>query len=495
MLRVSGLVLVLLLLVPAASAAPVIALLSVPSPGSSQDWVSGVVESAAPADHVVVVYIEVDGQWWGPKPTWADPLTPIRSDGFWNATYATGGNDIAATRFAAYLLPGTAVATGIPPVLAGTASLPGSLAAYPQSVASRTAPSPRTVPAIVRNGTDLVGLCVGPYVGGEQPGETVLSLPVLRERLAVVAPNTTWVRTYGVDGGLERAGAVAHGLGMRSAVGAWLSPDPGANRRALEALAAIGNAGDADVLVVGSETLLRGDLSERDLVTYLQWVRRAVPAVPVGTADAYGEFLSRPALVEASDLLMIHAYPFWEGAAIETAASRTVDAWSRVDAVAGGRPVIVGETGWPDGGDPNGAAVPSPENAARYLREVTASFHVRGIPYFYFAAFDEAWKSAEPGGVGPHWGIWDGTLRLKPGRLPLETGPPPVPGATGAPRDLDQDGLCDDVNGNGREDFADVLLYFNQMTWIAANEPAPAFDYNGNGRIDFADVVWLFNRL
>jgi tripartite motif-containing protein 71 len=39
------------------------------------------------------------------------------------------------------------------------------------------------------------------------------------------------------------------------------------------------------------------------------------------------------------------------------------------------------------------------------------------------------------------------------------------------------------------------VLYFNQMTWIAANEPVSAFDYNVNTRIDFADVVWLFNHL
>ena len=70
-----------------------------------------------------------------------------------------------------------------------------------------------------------------------------------------------------------------------------------------------------------------------------------------------------------------------------------------------------------------------------------------------------------------------------------------VPGGAGAPGDTDVDGLYEDVNGNGRKDFADVVLYFNQMTWIAANEPLAAFDYNGNGRIDFADVVWLFNHL
>jgi len=70
-----------------------------------------------------------------------------------------------------------------------------------------------------------------------------------------------------------------------------------------------------------------------------------------------------------------------------------------------------------------------------------------------------------------------------------------LPGSTTAPMDTNADGKYEDVNGNGRKDFADVVLYFNQMTWIAANEPLAAFDFNGNGRIDFADVVWLFNNL
>ena len=70
-----------------------------------------------------------------------------------------------------------------------------------------------------------------------------------------------------------------------------------------------------------------------------------------------------------------------------------------------------------------------------------------------------------------------------------------VPGGTALPTDTDADGLYDDVNGNGRRDFADVVLYFNQMTWIAANEPVSRFDCNGNARIDFDDVVRLFNAL
>ncbi len=70
-----------------------------------------------------------------------------------------------------------------------------------------------------------------------------------------------------------------------------------------------------------------------------------------------------------------------------------------------------------------------------------------------------------------------------------------VPGGTGAPTDTNSDGMYDDINGNSRKDFVDVVLFFNQMTWIAANEPLSAFDYNGNGRVDFADVVRLFDNL
>lgn len=71
----------------------------------------------------------------------------------------------------------------------------------------------------------------------------------------------------------------------------------------------------------------------------------------------------------------------------------------------------------------------------------------------------------------------------------------PFPGQSAAPRDLDGDGVYEDVNGNGRHDFADIVLFFNQLAWCAATEPVTAFDPNGNGRVDFADVVMLFNRL
>ncbi len=77
-------------------------------------------------------------------------------------------------------------------------------------------------------------------------------------------------------------------------------------------------------------------------------------------------------------------------------------------------------------------------------------------------------------------------------------GTPPVmivPGGSAVPHDLNHDGLYRDVDGNGILDFNDVVVYFNQMDWIAENEPVGAFDFNKNGQIDFNDIVMLFNEM
>jgi lysophospholipase L1-like esterase len=86
---------------------------------------------------------------------------------------------------------------------------------------------------------------------------------------------------------------------------------------------------------------------------------------------------------------------------------------------------------------------------------------------------------------------------LPPPTIPLPTATVSVitvPGANGPARAPLGDGLYWDVNGNGRMDFADVVLFFNQLDWCAANAPS-AFDFNANGRVDFADVVRLFGSL
>ncbi len=72
---------------------------------------------------------------------------------------------------------------------------------------------------------------------------------------------------------------------------------------------------------------------------------------------------------------------------------------------------------------------------------------------------------------------------------------PLLPGLDSPSRDLDSDGLCEDVNGNGRSDFADLVELFTDWETPAVQGHTAAFDFNGNGRLDLADMVALFERL
>ncbi|AKB29102.1 cell surface protein [Methanosarcina siciliae T4/M] len=68
----------------------------------------------------------------------------------------------------------------------------------------------------------------------------------------------------------------------------------------------------------------------------------------------------------------------------------------------------------------------------------------------------------------------------------------PLPDQEYAPKDLDGDGLYEDLTGNGEFSFVDIVAYFHNMDWVEENMPVEYFDFNGNERIDFDDVVDMF---
>jgi exo-beta-1,3-glucanase (GH17 family) len=158
---------------------------------------------------------------------------------------------------------------------------------------------------------------------------------------------------------------------------------------------------------VGNEVLLREDLDEAALCQAIATVKRALPHVPVGTVDAYYLFCEHPALVEASDVLLINCYPFWEECSLEHSLAYMQEMVARVERVAGGRPIVISETGWPSDGTPVGAALPSERNALLYVLNSIAWTSSAGLDLFSFSSFDEAWKAGPEGGCGPHWSFWD----------------------------------------------------------------------------------------
>jgi len=68
----------------------------------------------------------------------------------------------------------------------------------------------------------------------------------------------------------------------------------------------------------------------------------------------------------------------------------------------------------------------------------------------------------------------------------------PLPGYTTMPRDLNNDGLYEDLTGNGKSNYVDLQQFFTSMDWIAQNEPTHPFDFSGNNKIGYTDLQKLF---
>jgi exo-beta-1,3-glucanase (GH17 family) len=151
-------------------------------------------------------------------------------------------------------------------------------------------------PATSSVGYQLFGFNFSPYIDGQDPGTGVfVPEEQIRARLTVIAPYTRWVRAFGATAGLEQTGRIAHELGLQAACGAWLSRSVAANEAEINGLILAAQQGHCDMAIVGSEVLLRGDLSEAQLLAYLDQVKAAVPpAVLVTTADVYDRLLSHP---------------------------------------------------------------------------------------------------------------------------------------------------------------------------------------------------------
>ena len=256
------------------------------------------------------------------------------------------------------------------------------------------------------------GLCFSPYLEGQQPGSQIDEAQI-RERLRILQPHTRWVRSFSCTDGHEQTPRVAHELGLKTLVGAWLGTDAEINERELQGVIEVARAGHADIVAVGNEVLLREDMSEDALLACIQRVKDALPGVPVGYVDAYYLFEKHPRITAACDVVMTNCYPFWEGCPREQALAYMQTMVQRTRAAAPGKRVLISETGWPDEGSPFHGSVPSREGAMQYFVDCCRWAEEDGIEIFYFSAFDEAWKVGAEGDVGAYWGLWDKDGALK----------------------------------------------------------------------------------
>ncbi|MFG1358116.1 glycosyltransferase [Xanthobacter tagetidis DSM 11602] len=260
-------------------------------------------------------------------------------------------------------------------------------------------------------------------------GEAPTNADQIRADVKAVAPYTRAVRTYSSTHGKELIAPIAGEQGIRVTAGAWLNReidkngviDPKAkagNDKELANVVEVARRNrNVDAVVVGNETMLRGDMKEGELAELIRKVKRQVN-VPVTTGEIWNTWLETPELASSVDFIYAHILPYWEDVPADQVVDYTISAYNRLRAAYPGKRIVVGEFGWPSHGYNRGASVPDPMWQAKIIRDFVARADALGIEYNIIEAFDLPKKQNE-GSVGQYWGMFDADRNLK---FPL-TGP------------------------------------------------------------------------
>lgn len=231
----------------------------------------------------------------------------------------------------------------------------------------------------------------------------------LEKDMTAIAGFADGVRTYSTLGSQGQVPEIAVSKGLDVTLGVWLSKDKARNEQeVVRAVALAKTVRGIKRIVVGNETLLRAELTDAELARYIQRVRVSVPAsIKVGTADVWSEMVKANATVKASDFMGVHVLPYWEGVPVDDALAWIRDRLDTVRKSHPGKPLFVGEVGWPSGGENFHDAYPTPEAQAAVVRGFAAEAGALGIDYNVVEAFDGVWKSTIEGSPGPSWGVLD----------------------------------------------------------------------------------------
>lgn len=227
--------------------------------------------------------------------------------------------------------------------------------------------------------------------------------------LALLATRFECIRTYSMTG-LEGIPALARKHGLKLMIGAWVNGNPVDTGKEIKALikAANENQDVVTAVIVGNETLLRKEVTGKQLARLIGEVKRQVKQ-PVTYADVWDFWLQYPEVAPAVDFLTIHLLPYWEDnpTGIDAALAHVADVHDKFAKLFAPKDILIGETGWPSEGRQRETALPSRVNEARFIRGVVTMAEQRGWHYNLIEAFDQPWKRASEGAVGGYWGLFD----------------------------------------------------------------------------------------
>ncbi|MGE5159701.1 MAG: beta-(1-6) glucans synthase [Gemmatimonas sp.] len=274
-----------------------------------------------------------------------------------------------------------------------------------------TFPSPPIDPA-----AKLDCVSYAPFQGEQTPfrHDLIISPQQIATDLAELSKVSRCVRTYSIDNGLDKVPELAARVGLKVILGVWIGRDHAKNAQLVDQAVSLvkDHPGVITAMIVGSEVLLRGEMTASDLRQIIRSAKSRV-TIPVSYADVW-EFWERYREVAADvDFVTIHILPYWEDFPVraEQAAAHVDEIRKRMAVDFPGKEVLIGEAGWPSRGRMRDDALPSRINQARFVAELIDRARRENFRVNLFEAYDEPWKRQWEGTVGGSWGLFDGWTR------------------------------------------------------------------------------------
>src|SRR5437868_13742075 len=259
----------------------------------------------------------------------------------------------------------------------------------------------------------LPSVSYAPFEGNAHPDvDNIPQIEKIRADLKKLSTITRAIRLYSSTGGVELVPPIAAEFGLKVTVGAWIDKNADRNKREIEAAISLAKRNsNVNGIVVGNETIFRGEQKIDDLIELIKQVKKSVN-VPVTTGEIWNIWRDNPELASSVDFIAAHVLPYWENFTSKQAVDQAVAMFQLLREQFPGKRIVIAEFGWPSAGYNLRNAEPGRFEQASVLRNFVTRAEAIGIDYNIVEAIDQPWKFFE-GGVGPYWGILDASREPK----------------------------------------------------------------------------------
>src|SRR5882757_10084525 len=259
----------------------------------------------------------------------------------------------------------------------------------------------------------LPSVSYAPFEGTSHPDvDNIPQVEKIRADLKKLSTITRAIRLYSSTGGVELVPPIAAEFGLKVTVGAWIDKNSDRNEREIDSAINLAKRNsNVNGIVVGNETIYRGDQKVEDLIELIKRVKKSVN-IPVTTGEIWNIWRDNPELASSVDFIAAHVLPYWENFTDKQAVDQAVYLYGLLREKFPGKRVVIAEFGWPSAGYNLRNAEPGPFEQASVLRNFVVRAEAIGMEYNIVEAIDQPWKFFE-GGVGPYWGILNASREPK----------------------------------------------------------------------------------